>query len=70
VRLIQLEMLVDQNRSDGGAAIVELCSLNMAANDQPDTPFGDAVSPNSSCSDIKAEIRANNSQICHYSSKL
>lgn len=69
VRLAQLEMLTDQNGPVGRAAIIELRSLSMTVNHQPDMPLGDIGSTSSECSKIKAKIRANDSQIYHYSSK-
>lgn len=70
LRLGQLEVLTDQNRSDGRVASFEVCSLSTTADHQPDTPLRDAGSTNSNCSEIKAKIQINNSQIYHYSNRL
>ena len=59
-RLAQLEVLADQNRSDGRAATLEISSLSMTVDPQLETPLADAGSTNSNCSEIKAKIRANN----------
>jgi hypothetical protein len=69
-RLAQLEVLPDQNRSDGRAATVELCSLGTTVNHQPDTSLSDARSANSNRPEIRTKIRVNISQIYHYSNRL
>jgi hypothetical protein len=70
VQLAQLEVLTEQDRSGGRAAIFELCSLSTAVGHQCERPFSDAGFTSSNYSDTRAKIRVNNSQIYHYSNRL
>jgi hypothetical protein len=70
LRLVQLEVLTDQNCPEGRAAAFELCALSTTLDYRSAACLSDAESTNSNYSDITAKNQTNSSQIYLYSNRL